>query len=267
MTEVFKPKQLVIIVRQQPARKGLGAPLEDTLITANGRDRHLQTLMNGRAAYQKGLENTARGEYVKAVNNFTLAIQMGNDNNEIRLKRANALMACRRLGEAVKDLTHVLDKNPDSEAYAMRGTARALKGELDLAQTDFEASIALNPEKASSYHNLGTIMAARGKNLQAIMCWERALEKGPGPNLEATAHYLLGMVFNKIGHHSKALEHLDIALAMRPTHYAGLLQRGVAKAFLGLHNEAAVDFWKCLELQPEREEAARALRHIRRHLN
>jgi Flp pilus assembly protein TadD len=60
-----------------------------------------------------------------------------------------------------------------------QGTAAIESGHFDRAVTSLGESVALKPDYAEGYNNLGIALASGGKLAEAIACWERALRLKP----------------------------------------------------------------------------------------
>jgi tetratricopeptide (TPR) repeat protein len=91
---------------------------------------------------------------------------------------------------AIADFTGAIRLKPDyAEAYYNRGTAYAVKGDMDRAIVDFTGAIRLKPDFAEAYSNRGVAYASEGDFARARTNWEKALEINPN---YAQAQYILG---------------------------------------------------------------------------
>ena len=74
----------------------------------------------------RGQAYARRGEYGKAVEAFTGAIDLSPDDADLYFHRGNASVALGRLDEAVADFTDAVNRKPDFvAAYHNRATAQA----------------------------------------------------------------------------------------------------------------------------------------------
>jgi len=96
--------------------------------------------------YSRGNDYLRKGEYDRAIANYTKAI--------------------------------ALDPN-DAYAYNNRGLAYRKKGEHGRAITDYDKAIALNPNYFFAYYNRGNAHKKKGDKEQAIADFRKALEIDP----------------------------------------------------------------------------------------
>ena len=96
---------------------------------------------------------------------------------------------------AIASMTKAIDLGmpPDelSVIYAFRGLARVSLALNDLALTDFDEAIALDSRNAFAYFGRGAMYATVGKDTQAILDLEKALEFGLDGELRREAEALL----------------------------------------------------------------------------
>lgn len=97
-------------------------------------------------------------------------------NRGIILNRAG------KYDEAIKDFDRALAGKGDlAEALLNRGNSYFLKGQLDQALDDYEASIEAGLQKVHfAWYNIGLVRGARKDWQGAIVAFEKALEANPG---------------------------------------------------------------------------------------
>ena len=94
--------------------------------------------------------------------------------------RGNAYLKTNRYDLAITDFDLALRIDPASPyALANRGTAYARRGEFAKAIADFDQAIALNPNHALIYSNRGSAYAKLGKYEAAVADFDQALRLDP----------------------------------------------------------------------------------------
>jgi predicted TPR repeat methyltransferase len=139
-------------------------------------------------------------------------------------------------------------------------------GRYALAQTDFEASLALLPERASTLGNLGATHMRLGQPEAALPLLERALALEPD-DIEARSQH--GLALAMLGHPLQALASFDEVLRLVPSHIPALYQRCMMLSALQRHPDALLAADQLLALDARSEPAwwARAdtLHRLDRH--
>ncbi len=99
-----------------------------------------------------------RGDYDEAVVNYSRALELDPENEEIYYNRGMAYKKLRQYNEAIDDYSQAILLNPDySRAYNNRGaTYRKLK-EFDRASNDYKKAIEKDPKNARAYYNRSKI--------------------------------------------------------------------------------------------------------------
>jgi adenylate cyclase len=142
----------------------------------------------------------------------------------------------------LQGLTHAVRLNPDDDV---------------LAQRYFEEAIALDPEFASPYGNMGLIHLIEVK---------RGLSKSPQESIGQAfklaqmvlaldeyhhhGHILLGTIHLIKRQHEKAIASFERAVALSPNSFGGPYCLGEALSFAGRHQEAIPHFKKAIRLNP-----------------
>ena len=81
---------------------------------------------------------------------------------------------------AIQDFTKAIQINPkDAEAYNNRGFAYEKKGEYDRAIQDFDKAIQINPKHARAYNNRGFAYEKNGEYDKAIQDYDKAIQINP----------------------------------------------------------------------------------------
>jgi len=124
------------------------------------------------AYYNKGIENQKTGNYAGAVADFhkALMIELRNTVDYIL-----EFVDIKKPDKIIKEFSEIIDRVPlwaeaefGAEVYFYRGRAKFLQDDLTGALEDFENSINLCPEGASSYNARGALYIEQGLNIKAL---------------------------------------------------------------------------------------------------
>jgi len=123
---------------------------------------------------------------------------------------------------AKTEYEHAIRIDPDyGDAHTNLGIIFASRGNLEQARTEFEHEIRINPNHIEAHYNLGNVFLAQGSLTQAAAEYERAIGIKPShtrSSLEAhtNAHINLGTVLTQQGRPSKAVAYYEKALEISP---------------------------------------------------
>ena len=96
--------------------------------------------------------------------------------------RGNAYHDKGEFDKAIENYTEAIRLTPESvETYYNRGIAYGKKGEMDKAIEDFTEAIRLNPELAEAYHSRGRAYRYKGDQTKAEADFAKAKELGYEP--------------------------------------------------------------------------------------
>ncbi|HHT9126660.1 MAG TPA: tetratricopeptide repeat protein [Candidatus Brocadiia bacterium] len=154
---------------------------------------------------------------------------------------------------AISDYNKAIEINPRlAEAYYNRGTAYGKKGEYDRAILDFNKAIEINPRLAEAYYNRGTAYGKKGEYDRAILDYNKALEINPRL---AEAYNNRGTAYSDKGEYDLAILDFNKALEINPRDAKAYINRGNAYNNKGEYDMAILDFNKALEINPRLAEA------------
>ncbi|MDR1112987.1 MAG: tetratricopeptide repeat protein [Bacteroidales bacterium] len=141
------------------------------------------------------------------------------------LIQGNAYYAKGDYDKAIEDYSKAIDLMPDDvEAYNYRGNAYALKCDYDKAIEDFSKAIELKPNDAEAYNYRGVAYRKKGDYDKAIEDYSKAIELEPD---DAGAYYIRGSVYYEKGDHDKAIEDYNKSIELKPdyaTAYNNLIE-------------------------------------------
>lgn len=151
----------------------------------------------------------------------------------------------------------------NARAHNLLGAIYANSGRIELAETQFKAALASNPDTAEGLHiipNLGRVLMARGKPVEALPLLERARSMKPR---EAWIAHELGMAYFALNRNADALRSWQDAVRLEPDSTNTWFIMGIALAADGRIPEAREAFTQVLRIDPSRQDAAQALAKLR----
>lgn len=222
------------------------------------------------------------------------AVEVDPTNIDCLLKLAQLHFYLQRYDEEVAILDRVLaiDKR-NAQAFFMRGMIARDKGDTAKAITEMQFAVQMDPDYYNAYILLGDMSSAQ-KNPMAIDYYRNALQIQPA-SIEALyhlgmyyqsveqsrlavntylsilqlnpmhfdAHYNLGYVYAfQIDSMDVALKYYDLAIRDNPADARAYWARGRCYEENGKFNEAAADYTKALELNPQFTAPAEGLERL-----
>ncbi len=161
--------------------------------------------------FDDGLDALMKGEYEKAIERFTRALDEDPGRREALLYRGIAYLESGRAGEAVQDLTRYLERERTVEGYYHRAMAWMELRKLDRAEEDLSAALRLDPEDAEVWTVRGVVRALQERYAEALEDVDRAIELGHPDGWRNRA-----VVLERMGRLEEALQSWDRAVEARP---------------------------------------------------
>lgn len=206
---------------------------------------------------QMGAKNIQLGNYRKAVEDFTQAIELkSNLKNNFNLAYSNRCLAYLQLEEyhnAVADCTIALSFVPENtEAYLNRGLAEYRLGNYQAAILDNNQAIKLKPYDFRAYYNRGIANAALKNHQGAIQDYNLALTQTPLLSTSLADIYNdRGLVNLELRNLQAALLDFSKAIRLNSTDDRAYFNRGCACAQNQDNWGALRDFNRVVKLNPK----------------
>jgi len=142
------------------------------------------------------------------------------DDHRLKVKamieKSVALHQAGNLNAAETGYQAVLKIEPnEADALHLLGVVNAQKGNVDHAITLYKLSIETNPKLFSAYNNLGIALNSAQKLDEAIKCFHKAIELMPG---SSDAYYNLGNCLYGLQQYEAAVTNYQQALQINPNH-------------------------------------------------
>jgi tetratricopeptide (TPR) repeat protein len=245
----------------------------------------------GEAYYFRGLIYHARGDYQRAVFEYTQAIKFEpEDIAEIYNSRGAAYDDSGKYADAIDSYNKAIQIQPNSARfYQNRGNAYAHWVKYDLAIADYTQSIKTQPDDAVAYYDRGNVYSDMGDNQRALADYTQAIQIDPEYidayinrgisyfNLDDINHAIVdydhaiqldpnngsaynnrGNAYRRKGSYDLAIADLDKAIELDPGDYAAYYNRGLAYEGKGDIKKAIDDYRKVLSLNPSPDAKNRA---------
>ena len=223
--------------------------------------------------------------YRTALSIWKDAVEKTPENERVHLNLGNALVAEKRLDEAIPEYRKAVAISPGyAAAHNNLGFALRGQGEVAEAIAEYRKALEIKPGFASATtiwprllprmdsltrpwsiagrpsnsiptrrmrNNLGVVLASRGERDEAIAQFRKALEISPD---QAEGHANLASALLEKGEAAEAIVHFRKAVEVRPC-AEWCYKFGNALALGGRIEEATVEYRKALEMKPEHIDA------------
>lgn len=158
-------------------------------------------------------------------------------------------MARGQYDEIIKYFDKELNKHPKNEdVLRWLGYVHIVKNNIDLGEKYYLQALAVNPQCARCYLNIGRVYSLRGDNKKALEYFDKAINTDSKDALlysnRAKLKEMLGDKFGALRDHDKAIE-------IDPNNSEYFVQRGLYNSNSGYQSLAISDLTKAIELSPE----------------
>ena len=227
----------------------------------------------------RGILFAMEGDYIRAIADFTRALQINPDFAGAYIMRGRALRASvsdvANVGDdfgwfgiavperqptaeevqvferAIADFTHALTLDPDNgKIYLERGLAFRQMENLDAAITDLDQAMQLAPDSGSRAWPLnvrGETYMKKGNLDQAIADFTESIRLFP---TNYSTHQNRGNTFLRMGRHDRAMADFTEAIRLDPGNGKLYFDRGHAYSGMNDHDRAIADFSEAIRLDP-----------------
>lgn len=222
-TPAVSPEQQEVDLRIAVAKRNVGV---DHL--ANGRTpmaiRELQLAFeinpdDPQTVLWLGEAYRRRGLLDQALEQMLLAQEMEPANHDLLLNLTGLYVQLKRFPDAIQTSQTLIDDPTFPapwKAFTNRGWAQLQLGYTAEARASFEEALAFQPRYWPARLNLGILDAREGRRLQAIVNFEKVLERNIGRSAEAETNYRLGEAYVSLGRRDKALHYFKVAAEKAP---------------------------------------------------
>ncbi|KAL3145349.1 hypothetical protein ABBQ38_001606 [Trebouxia sp. C0009 RCD-2024] len=164
-----------------------------------------------------------------------------------------------RVDEAEKLLSSIISetdkRTPNLGAHVARGTARALRRELQGAVEDFTLAVEHAPTFADGWKRRGQARSAMGQNQEALEDLQHAIDLFPDTDAKAECHTERGMVYQKLHDFARAVKDLKQAVKYQPKNLQAWNLLGLCQTSMGDIQDGIRAYQRAIDLQPNHREA------------
>ena len=190
----------------------------------------------------KGLE-----EYDKAIELFSYVIKIHPEYSSGYSFRAECLLKKNKYNEAADDILMALDIDEDRKAYYMLVTEYNDEQKLNILKAKFQIKKNKEPNNIYWYYYYGTALEANRRHLEAITQYQDAKRISASGLLDER----IAICHSAMGNYAKAIEHIDIAIALDSTDADLYESRANYYGEMGNRAKAIEDLTKYIEFYPE----------------
>ena len=157
----------------------------------------------------RGVAYHAKGDYDRAINDYTQAIALDPNYAVAYNNRGLAYTSNDNNDRAINDYTQAIMLDPRyAQAYTNRGVAYHAKGDYDRAISDYTQAISLNPRYVKAYIDRGAAYQVKGDYDLAIVDYTQAILFDPR---FAEAYTNRGLAYHAKGDEGRALDDIKKA--------------------------------------------------------
>ena len=199
----------------------------------------------------------AKGETKEAVEFFSKAHRLDENDLENLVHLAAALRIQNRLDESISSYQKALQKQPDfAQLYLNLGDTLRAKGRMDEALAVYQQALHKWPYLAWAHYGLAKVFEAKRNLTETIACYKRAVQAWP---FFAEAHRDAGHVFRSLGQLQPALLAFRQALQCNADDPDTHTQLGTIAIHMSQFDDARAQFQSALKADPDHAEAHHGL--------
>jgi tetratricopeptide (TPR) repeat protein len=232
-----------------------------SLLTESGRtDEVNKLLLDSIATNPRTAEEYARRadlyvklkDHEKALADYEAAVKINPNNHRIQLDHAKALKSHHCPGEAISNLSLLIEEYPTSSTYhRYQGVVLCDLGRHEEALKYFDKSIELlaTDGDLKTYESRVMLFVKMKQFKKAVADYDQYVKRSSN---SASAHFTRGEFYlNTLKNYKQALVDFDIAIEKNPNAWHWYKRRGLAHFYLEQYEKALADIAKAVELNPE----------------
>jgi tetratricopeptide (TPR) repeat protein len=187
-----------------------------------------------------------RGEYDRAIADYTEAIRLRPDDSAAYHNRGNAYDSLKKCDQAIADYTEAIRLKPyDPDIHDNRGNAYVHLEKYDQAIADYTEAIRFEPNNAAAYFGRGVAYIDSKEYAQAIADYTVAIRLKPD---SSDAYNNRGNAYEALRDYDRAIADYTEAIRLKPDVSDAYNNRATVYYALGQWLRAEADWAKAKEL-------------------
>ena len=201
----------------------------------------------------RGAEYGDKGDYDRAISDFSEAIRI-NPKYALALQhRGAAFLRRNEVERAIADLTESIRLDASNlNALSDRGMAYAAAGDSERALLDYNAAIRINPRFKFAWFYRGRLFAGKGDHTRAIAEYSEVIRIDPDYGY---AFNNRGLSYQQTGQTDRAVADFSEAIRLLPRTTLAYNNRGNIYHLQGRYDQALADFNESLRNDPQHQSA------------
>ena len=196
--------------------------------------------------FNKGNEYLKKGEYKKAIENFTKAIELDERDKEAYFNRGLAYSCLEEYEKAIEDFTNAIDiDEKHKDAYFFRGNIYNFLEEYEKAIEDFTKVIDIDKKSKEAYFNRGLAYGKLKKYEKAIEDFTKFIELD---EKYKEVYFFRGLSYYSLEEYKKAIKDFKKAIELDKKYKEVYFYIGIVYSLLKNYKRAIKDFNKFIDL-------------------
>lgn len=191
----------------------------------------------GEARLQLAHAYASTGDGINALREYVRAADLLPENEDAQRRAGAFMLLSNQFTDAQGLADRMLARNPDNvEAHVLKANALAGLKDLDGAVANFEKAVSLDPQRATTYAELGALRMTTGEKDAAEAAFKKAIEVDPN---SASAHLAYANFLLASGNLPESEKALQRALAIDSKNIVA--NRAMAMHYLLTHRAPAAE--------------------------
>jgi len=187
----------------------------------------------------RGLAYEKMNEPARARKDFEYAFSLNPEHSVTLANNAASLLSEGRIPESIESIGRAIKSNPNSpDFYAQRATMRLENHEFELAVSDYDSAVRLNPQDGGLWFNRGLALEKCGRSTDAFESFGLAIIQD---ERNEKAWFMQGALQLKKNEFTNAISSFTIAIGINTEYHAAYHNRAIAYFKSGQNQNACSD--------------------------
>jgi len=196
-----------------------------------------------------GVQKALAGDYESAAQHFQAALKQAPNFTRAAVNLGLTYGYLKEYSQAISLLTDLAKSNPDEpDAYAVLGEMQLRTGDTDVAITNLQKALSLNPRDEYALTNLGSCYVDKKQFLEAVKYFDKAIKVNPR---SVVPYNNKGTALVNLGRNKEAVGVFQEAMKLDKTKAEVYNNLGVALDAIGKKKEAFQAYLEAVRLRPK----------------